>query len=93
MATQAVTKQYIDSLAMGLNLLGSKPAVPDQGDAYFDHLNMQTVVYTGTRWVPIAGQARQVSLEPTHAQLDAHPSLKQAWEEYMVIRKLLGLPI
>jgi len=30
-------------------------------------------------------------LLPTPEQLEEHPALKQAWEEYMVIRKLLGL--
>jgi len=31
------------------------------------------------------------ALVPTPEQLEEHPALKQAWEEYMVIRKLLGL--
>lgn len=88
-----VTKSYIDSIVNGMNILPSKPAVPAQGDAYFDMNNMQTVIYSGNRWIPIAGSMREVRLEPTHAELEKHPALKQAWEEYIVIRKLVGLPV
>lgn len=88
-----VTKQYIDAMVSGMNLLSSKPSNPVQGDAYFDQVNMQTLVYSGNRWIPIAGSKREVSLVPTHAELEAHPSLKASWEEYIVVRKLLGLPV
>lgn len=30
-------------------------------------------------------------LVPSEEQLEKHPTLKQAWDEYIVIRKLLGL--
>jgi hypothetical protein len=29
---------------------------------------------------------------PTRNEMDKHESLKSAWEEYLVVRKLIGLP-
>lgn len=87
-----ISKAYIDSIVSGMNILPTKPLNPIEGDAYFDVNNMQTLIYTSKRWIPIAGSARNVKLEPTHAELEKHPSLKSAWEEYIVVRKLLGLP-
>lgn len=33
----------------------------------------------------------KAELVPSEEQLEKHPTLKQAWDEYIVIRKLLGL--
>lgn len=87
----AVTKSYVDNVASGVTLHGTKPAAPVAGDMYFDILNMQSVVYTGTKWTAIAGN-KHVDLNPTHAELEKYPALKSVWEEYIAVRKLVGLP-
>ncbi len=50
---------------------------------------------TGTSGQYLRGDGTWVSpppvLIPTDKELEEHPTLKQAWDEYMVIRKLLGL--
>jgi hypothetical protein len=61
------------------------------GELNVDRFTGQMSVWTGFKWALIGGQQTPVRLIPTPDELDAYPALKHAWEEYLVIRKLLGI--
>jgi hypothetical protein len=72
----------------------SRPATPREGDVYFDDNTGCSYIYVNSRWI-ILGTSTVVPLPsfcaPTPEQLEKHPSLKEAWDEFMVIKKLLGV--
>jgi hypothetical protein len=77
---------------MGINYLLSKPATPVIGDTYFCSNTRTSKIWMGSSWEVISAEATlQPSLLPSNEELSEHISLKQAWEEYCVIRRLLGL--
>ena len=59
------------------------------------HMNItgQVMLYDGKNWVEISPHTLyDLTIKaPTRQELEEHPSLKNAWEEYLVTRKLLGL--
>jgi hypothetical protein len=71
----------------GLTWHQSKTLNPIQGDAYYDTNSDDGFVWDGTTWVQFSCGP---SLIPTEAQLEKYPTLKQAWEEYLIIKKLIG---
>lgn len=78
----------------GMRILNDRPTDPVMGDYYVDRMTYDGYIFDGTNWVQISGSGpapAPKSNEPTEEQLEKHPSLKQAWDEYMVIRRLLGL--
>jgi len=78
----------------GMNLLPSKPAKPLIGDCYIDNATYEGYMFDGTNWIQYAGAGPSfpsTSYVPTEEPLKKHPALKQAWDEYLVIWKLLGL--
>lgn len=61
------------------------------GGCHIDHNTGQLYVWTGAKWELVEDTDSLAQLIPTIDELAEHPSLKQAWEEYLVIRKLLGI--
>lgn len=51
------------------------------------------MLYDGKNWVEISPHTlHDLTIKaPTRQELEEYPSLKNAWEEYLVTRKLLGL--
>jgi hypothetical protein len=72
-----------------------KPLSPVVGDSYYDPTRCSSFVYTGSAWVEFSYTTEKLyqpkNYTPTSEQLEKHPSLKQAWDEYLVLYKLLGL--
>lgn len=69
-----------------------KPVNPLTGDIYYDTVNKQNYIWSGLAWELTGISAEDYrALAPTQKELIIHPTLKTAWEEYLVIRKLLGL--
>lgn len=66
------------------------PTNPLIGQYYTDPRTGTAYVWDNTRWLLAAGYERK-NLMPTKEQLDMYPSLGHAWQEYLVVRKLLGL--
>lgn len=88
----SVTKAYIDAIAGGTVWHATLPINPVVGDCYWDRTINGSCMFDGVKWIPLSGPiSEQKSLIPTNSQLEKHPSLKQSWEEYLVIRKLLGI--
>ena len=79
---------------MGMSWHAVRPHNPQLGDCYLDMSSMNTYTWTGTAWIQLgSGNVRPEKPEiliPTATQLENHPALKQAWEEYLVIRRLIG---
>ena len=72
--------------------LTSYPTNPVLGDRYFDERTGDAYIWTGSMWAMVVRHnAVKKSFEPTEEQLDMYPALKQSWDEYLVIRKILGL--
>ncbi len=89
-----VTKSFIDAVSVGTIWHASRPANPAAGDAYFDHSIRCCYIYDGYQWATIGGidskESAPIKL-PTEDELSKHPTLKSAWEDYVIIRKLLGI--
>jgi hypothetical protein len=91
----AVTKSYVDAMTTGMSWCSGRPSNPLVGDCYMDTNSMTMHTWIGTKWVQL-GSARSeentpTPTIPTQEQLDKYPALKQSWEEYLVIKRLLGL--
>lgn len=80
-------------MATGVTFNRIKPITPIVGDMYVDTATYHTYIWDGINWLQYSADYASIPKDytPTSEQLDNHPSLKAAWEEYMVIRKLLGL--
>jgi len=91
MASHIATKHYIDTIS-GLTWNFTRPVNPKLGEAYNDTATGYGYVWDGSNWIQIpAFDPEPNSMVPTQEQLDKHPALKQAWEEYLVIKTLLGV--
>ena len=87
-----LTKEELDVSMAGINFLGTKPTNPQHGDIYVDQNTYHSYVWVGTGWVPFGSNEKTPSFTaPTKEQLEKHPALKQAWEEFLVIKKLVGV--
>lgn len=87
----AVTKMYVDSIVTGVRVLRDKPKYPKIGDCYFDTTTGEGFIWTNTGWAQFSGEPEPQFQPPTKEQLEKHPALKQAWEELLVIKKILGV--
>ena len=78
---------------MGVSWHSSKTLNPSIGDSYFDTTDNVAYIWEGSAWCVMSGMGEPEPkiYAPTNEQLEKHPALKQAWDEYMVIRKLLGI--
>lgn len=70
---------------------GSKPVNPRPGDTYIDYNTYCVHVWTGTEWVSNGSVEEVPFTPPTKAQLEKHPALKAAWDEFMIVKRLLGI--
>lgn len=78
---------------MSLTWAFSKPSNPNVGDCYVDRNDNQTFIWQGTAWATFSAKAVGgiPFIAPSEEQLEKHPALKQAWEEFLVVKKLLGV--
>jgi len=69
------------------------PTQPMPGDCYIDQNTNSGMIWTGTSWTQFSGFAvpEHPFTPPTAEQLEKYPSLKKSWEEFLVIKKLLGV--
>lgn len=77
-----------------MNWCGTQPANPVMGDCYFDQSENRGYIWQGSAWITFSGKDDENVQEftpPTDEQLDKHPALKEAWEEFLVIKRLLGV--
>jgi hypothetical protein len=91
----AVTKAYIDAMVTGVMWHSHKPVAPIVGDCFFCQTDNRSYIWQGLAWIPFSGEDNEEGEEeftpPTEEQLEKHPALKQAWEEFIVIKRLLGV--
>lgn len=71
-----------------MNGPSSCPAI---GDCYLDPKSRESYLWIGNKWAIYSDHSPHTQVIPTDEQLEKYPVLQQAWEEYTVIRKLLGL--
>ena len=79
---------------MSTTFHGSGPAHPLLGDVYMDGSTYYSYVWMGNSWAPFSADsdmAQSNFTEPSKDQLEKHPALKASWEEFLVIKKLLGV--
>ncbi|HEY6435439.1 MAG TPA: hypothetical protein VIY47_02535 [Ignavibacteriaceae bacterium] len=71
----------------------SKSNNPVIGEVYYDQYDNTPRIWDGKGWQMFswAGSNDTVTLLPTDEQLKKYPTLKRAWEEYLIIRKLIGV--
>lgn len=72
---------------------GSQPANPIPGDCYIEQASNRGYIYDGTAWQIFSSESEPTpkAYAPTEEQLEKHPALKEAWEEFLVIKRLLGV--
>lgn len=83
----------MNEIMVGTTWHSRPPANPVIGDCYADPITMSTYVWTGSAWTMMGSDSsasKKVDLIPTPEQLEKHPALKQAWEEYLVIKRMIG---
>ena len=69
----------------------AKPTLPILDDCYFDSTNNVTYTFSTTGCIEFVSSGPEKTTEPSLENLNKHPALKQAWEEYIFIKKLLGV--
>lgn len=80
-----------------VTFVSQKPANPCVGDVYMDPNTFYGYIWDGYKWQTFSSNSsvdyyqKNIVPPPTEEQLEKYPALKQAWEEYVVIIKLLGL--
>lgn len=72
-----------------------QPNSPIEGDVYFDEKTGCSYIFSCGQWIMFSATVNNISQAPTcvptYEQLEKHPSLKEAWEEFIIIKKLLGV--
>jgi hypothetical protein len=79
---------------MGINWQPNRTAYPNVGDAYYDVNIGGAMIWDGATWIQISKDStisQGKSLVPSEENLEKYPALKQAWEEYLVVKRLLGV--
>ena len=69
------------------------PLNPTIGDCVMDSLSGKDYTWSGIHWMEIPDLISTSPLEmmvPTQEQLDTYPALKEAWEQYVIVKKLIG---
>ena len=86
-----VSKHYVDSMTSGITVRATMPVNPVTGDYYIDTYSGIGYIFNGSAWSILSQPNTAYQLPgPTIADLEKYPALKAAWEEYVVIRKLVG---
>lgn len=76
----------------GISWHTGKASAPVEGDAYYDEKMNAGYIYLSGKWEIFSqGPSTVENFVPTKEQLEKHPALKQAWEEYLVIKRLIGV--
>ena len=92
----AVTnKAYVDSMVNGITWVSNKPINPVVGHTYYDVNNYCTYTWTGIQWIMMTPEQRTDNTNyepgaPTKEEAEKYPALQEAWEAYMIVRKLVG---
>ena len=71
----------------------TKPTNPMVGDCVMDSITGKDWIWTGLSWIEFTGSSLANPIDllvPTPEQLEKYPALKEAWEEYVIVRKLIG---
>jgi hypothetical protein len=69
-----------------------KPLNPVEGDCYVDGLTNTGFIRHKGEWVVFSnGDNHSERFVPTLEELERHPALKQAWQEYLIIKRLVGV--
>jgi len=65
---------------------------PAIGDCVIDPIIGTNHIWTGSQWAEITTPsfAGAEILVPTKEQLEMYPALKIAWEEYLIVKRLIG---
>jgi hypothetical protein len=68
------------------------PPNPTVGDCFVG-ANDVGMIWDGNAWIAFSGIPIPVPtfIPPTDEQLEKYPALKKSWEEFLVIKKLLGI--
>lgn len=69
------------------------PTNPMIGDCYLDKTTTVGMIWDGTNWIQFSGfnMPQTTFIPPTEEQLEKYPALKKSWEEFLVIKKILGV--
>jgi len=69
-----------------------RPVLPALGDVYFDPNKEGHLVFDGSKWVMFASVSdpKPEFVMPTAEQLEKYPSLKEAWENFLIVQRLCG---
>ena len=80
-------------ITTGINWLSGPSQNPIAGDCYFDQTLNKAYIWQGSAWIGFSASGGELAsfTVPTAEQLEKHPALKAAWEEFLVIKKLLGV--
>jgi hypothetical protein len=54
LGTHAATKDYVDSVAGGIDVSDTPPVSPENGDLWFDTITERVHVYYSSQWIAIA---------------------------------------
>lgn len=78
---------------MPIHWTSLKPAQPAMGDVYVDRPTYTPYIWEGSKWIEFSAESQPTDAFtiPTEEQLSKHPSLKYAWEEFLIIKRLLGI--
>jgi len=78
---------------MAVTWINKPSSNPNIGECYLDSSTGIIKMFDGLHWCDVsAGQGLEPAfIPPTNEQLKKYPALKQAWEEFLVIKKLLGV--
>lgn len=84
---------YTDESMSGMYWHATRPTNPQMGDCYFDSTSGHGYIWQGMAWIQFSGEPLPPPpfMPPTEEQLEKHPALRKAWEEFLVIKKLLGV--
>ena len=70
----------------------ARPAVPSEGDAFYDSQTRHGYIFHNGKWQLFSSDGTDKErFVPTPEELEKHPSLKEAWDEYLVIKRLIGI--
>ncbi len=90
--SQIVTKTTINSMTSGISWHANIPISPKMGDAYMDVVTGFGYIYDGKAWIIMShGNMEPKRLEPTEEEMKKHPAIKEAWDDYIILRKLIGI--
>ena len=67
----------------------TKPQNPAPGDAIMDSVTGNRYIWTGVMWADFSDCIPE-SPVPTQVELEKYPALKNAWEEFLIIKKTIG---